>query len=102
MVIGGNVLEEKEKEKFSQQRQLQLELEKEKRKQQILLEEKELQEKELLEKDKDYTSLQEEVEDNRKIIKKLRSKLKSAQNELKDIHQENFDKNEDLLNSVRE
>jgi hypothetical protein len=30
--------------------------------------------------------MQEEVDDTRKIIKKLRSKLKAATNELKDIH----------------
>lgn len=64
--------------------------------------EKEAQEAELLEKEKHYNSLQEEVEDCRKIIKKLRQKLKNAQNELKDIHHENADKNEELLETVRE
>ena len=38
----------------------------------------------------------------RKIIKKLRQKLKNAQNELKDIHKENLEKNEELLDTVRE
>lgn len=37
-----------------------------------LMEEKEAQEQELLEKERHYSSLQEEVEDCRKIIKKLR------------------------------
>lgn len=37
-----------------------------------LMAEKEAQEAELLEKEKHYNSLQEEVEDCRKIIKKLR------------------------------
>ena len=37
-----------------------------------------------------------------KIIKKLRQKLKNAQNELKDIHKENLEKNEELLDTVRE
>jgi hypothetical protein len=32
----------------------------------------------LLEKEKHYNSMQEEIEDARKIIKKLRSKLKNA------------------------
>lgn len=44
---------------------------------------------ELLEKEQHYNSLQEEVEDCRKIIKKLRYKLKNANAELKDIHREN-------------
>ena len=46
--------------------------------------------------------MQEEVEDTRKIIKKLRAKLKAATNELKDIHLENAEKNEELLDTVRE
>lgn len=40
----------------------------------------------LLEKEKHYNSMQEEVEDTRKIVKKLKAKLRGAQNELKDIH----------------
>ena len=65
---------------------MQLELEQEQQKQQELLEEKERQEAELLEKEKQYNNVQEEVEASRKIIKKLRQKLKAANNELKDIH----------------
>ncbi len=67
-----------------------------------LLAEKERQEEELLEKEKQYNNLQEEVEDCRKIIKKLRQKLKAATNELKDIHKENAERNEELLDTVRE
>lgn len=55
-----------------------MELEKEKAVQQQLLDEKERQEAELLEKEQHYNSLQEEVEDCRKIMKKLRQKLKNA------------------------
>ena len=46
--------------------------------------------------------MQEEVVDCRKIIKKLRQKLKAANNELTDIHRENADRNEELLDTVRE
>lgn len=56
----------------------------------------------LLEKEKHYNTMQEEVEDTRKIIKKLRSKLKNTQAELKDIHKENAERNEELLDTVRE
>lgn len=79
-----------------------MELEKEKQKQTLLLEAQQKQELELLEKEKHYNTLQEEVDDNRKIIKKLRQKLKASQNELKDIHHENAEKNEELLDTVRE
>ncbi len=67
-----------------------------------MLAEKERQEQELLEKEHFYNSLQEEVEDCRKIIKKLRQKLKNANNELKDIHKENAENNKDLLETVRQ
>mmetsp|Transcript_35930 Transcript_35930/g.55184 ORF Transcript_35930/g.55184 Transcript_35930/m.55184 type:complete len:168 (+) Transcript_35930:1669-2172(+) len=102
IVEGGKVFAEKEKEQSHAQRKLQLELEKERKFQQELLEEKERQEVELLEKEQHYNSLQEEVVDNRKIIKKLKSKLKNTQNELKDIHKENSEKNGELLDAVRE
>jgi hypothetical protein len=46
--------------------------------------------------------MQEEVEDCRKIIKKLRQKNKAMNAELKDIHRENIEKNEELLDTVRE
>ena len=69
---GGHALDEKEREQSQAQRKLQLELEQEKIKQQELLEEKERTEAEFLIKEKHYNSLNEEVEDYRKIVKKLR------------------------------
>jgi len=56
----------------------------------------------LLEKEKIYNNIQDEVDDCRKIIKKLKQKNKVYQTELKDIHRENADKNEELLDTVRE
>lgn len=70
--------------------------------QQELIDQKDRQEQELLEKERHYTSLQDEVDDQKKIIKKLKSKLKAAQSELNDIHQENFEKNKELLDNWRE
>ena len=55
-----------------------------------------------MEKEKHYNNLQDEVEDCRKIIKKLRQKYRTANNELKDIHKENAERNEELLDTVRE
>ena len=55
----------------------------------------------MLEKEQQFNSLQEEVEAKNKIIKKLKSKLKTATGELGDIHRENADKNEELLDTVR-
>ena len=42
------------------------------------------------------------MQDCRKIINKLKQKLKTANAELSDIHKENADKNEELLDTVRE
>lgn len=49
-----------------------------------------------------YNNISEEVCDQKRIIKKLKNKLKNANNELKDIHQENAERNEELLDTVRE
>ena len=53
-----------------------------------MLQEKQRQEEELLEKDKQYNNLQDEVEESRKIIKKLRQKYRQAQAELNDIEKD--------------
>jgi septal ring factor EnvC (AmiA/AmiB activator) len=58
-------------------------------------------EAELLEKEQHYASVQEEVAGNKKVIRKLRQKLRNANNELKDIHKENAEQNKDLLETVR-
>jgi len=55
----------------------------------------------MMEKEMQYNSIQEEVIAKNKIIKKLKSKLKTANAELNDIHRENADKNEELLDTVR-
>ena len=44
----------------------------------------------------------DEVDYCRRVIKKLKQKYKIAQTELKDIHKENAEKNEELLDTVRE
>ena len=76
LVTGGQALEDKDKEYAKEQRRLQLELEEEQKKQAELLAEKQRAEEEMLEKDKQYNSLQEEVEAQRKIIKRLRQKYR--------------------------
>ena len=55
----------------------------------------------MLEKEMQYNSIQDEVNAKNKIIKKLKSKLKTATSELNDIHRENAGKNEELLDTVR-
>jgi len=45
--------------------------------------------------------LQEEVEEQRKLIKKLRARYKSAINEVKDLAKEHEGGREDLLDTIR-
>lgn len=46
--------------------------------------------------------MQEEIDENRRVIEQLRLKYKQAQNEIKDLDNENEMKNEDLLDTIRE
>lgn len=47
-----------------------------------------------------YNSLQEEVEANRRKLKKVWGKLKSARAEIKDLTEEFQDEREDLMDTV--
>lgn len=46
--------------------------------------------------------MQEEIDENRKLIDQLRMKYKQAQSEIKDIEYEHEVQKQDLLDSVRE
>jgi hypothetical protein len=85
LVVGGKALEETEKEKAKQIRDIQLKLEKQKQIEQELFEEKKKKEEEMLMVEKQYKSAQEEIEDNRKIIKQLRERYTAALQEISDI-----------------
>ena len=52
--------------------------------------------------EKHYKNLQEEVDDMRNIIRKLREKYKASQLEIEDLQRENQYGKEDLLETIRE
>lgn len=52
--------------------------------------------------EKDYQSLSEEVEEQRKLMKLLRNKYKDAIDEITDLGKEHFQEKEVLLESLRE
>ena len=52
--------------------------------------------------EKQYKNLQEEVDDMRNIIRKLREKYKASQMEIEDLQRENQYGKEDLLETIRE
>lgn len=88
LVSGGQTLEQKEREKQKAYREFQLKLRKQKKKEKHLIEEKKRQEDEMLMVENQYQSLQEEVDANRKIIKKLRTKYKQHESEINDLKSE--------------
>jgi kinesin family protein 3/17 len=78
LVTGGQTLEEREREQMQKQREMQLQLRLQKKKEKQLQEEKRKKEEEMLLVEKHYKNLQEEVDDMRNIIRKLREKYKSS------------------------
>ena len=66
------------------------------------MEAKQRQEEQLLQQEQQYASLEQEVAEQRKIIKKLRQKYKQAESELQDIQRKENDDREDLLVVIRE
>ena len=67
-----------------------------------LLQEKKKAEEEMLVVEKKYQNLQEEVDELRKINKKLKKNYRNAANDLKDLEKEHEINREDLLDSIRE
>lgn len=63
---------------------------------------KKKKEEDLLLVEKSYKSLQEEVEEQRKVIDILRTKYKQASSEVKDIEHEHQIQKEQLLDSIRD
>lgn len=82
LVSGGNALEEKEREAAQKYRDFQKKLKKQRKKQQELEDERKRKEDELINVQKQYQNLEDEVDDNRKVIKLLKSKYQDALNEI--------------------
>ena len=78
LVTGGQTLEDREREQVQKQREMQLQLRMQKKKEKLLQEEKRKKEEEMLLVERQYKSLQEEVDDMRGVVGKLRQKYKSA------------------------
>lgn len=83
-------------------RNLQLKLEEEKRIQDKLLQEKLRKEEEMIMVERDYKSLQEEVDEQRKLIRVLRNKYKDAVEEIKDLGAEANNEREYLGSALME
>lgn len=60
------------------------------------------QEEDMMLVEKNYQTLQEEVDDMRKLIKKFRIKYKQAVNEIKDLNAEHNKEKQDLFETLQE
>lgn len=99
---GGHAIADKEKETAHHKREMQLKLQEEIAKQEQLKAEKAKKEAELLEKEQQYGTLQEEVIAQRSIMKKLRNKVHALERELKDCNKDQAGEKEEMLDTIRE
>lgn len=102
LVTGGKMMEQAEHEKQRQQREYQEKLEEQRAKAKELEQQKKEQDDLLLNAEKQYKDVQEELQASRHIIKKLKLKYQSALAEIKDLEQENAGEKEELLVQVQQ
>ena len=102
LITGGQMIDDSEQLRLKEYHRLQIQLQEQKDRETHFQEVTRQQEEDLLLKEKQYQSLAEEVEEQRKVIQKLRVKYKSALREIEDLGYERETEKEDLLDSIRE
>ena len=102
LVVGGEEMDKAEKERLKAQRLFRRKLKKQKKKEQMLIQEKKKKEEEILNIEKKYQSVQEEIEDLRECVKDLRNKYKNSMTEIKFLNHEIEAEKEDLYENLRE
>jgi kinesin family protein 3/17 len=105
-VVGGSSPEVKKKsnKEPEEKKQYQVMLQKlksQEMKHQELIREKEQKEEEAILAEKKYNSLQDEVDDMRKLVKRLRKKYKNGQKEITDLDRENEYNKGEMLDTIR-
>ena len=88
LVNGGQALEEKEKEQSKVYREYQKKLKIERKKQKQLLQENRKKEEVFMQVESGYKDLQEQVNDQKVMIEKLKVKYQAALQEIKDVEKE--------------
>lgn len=101
LVGGGQALEDKQREQAKAYKEYQQRLKAEQKKQKQLREEQRKKEEEVLSVTRQYKDLQEEVNENRKVIGKLKELYSRSQQEIKDLKEEQQGDRDDLLHTVR-
>lgn len=102
LITGGQMIDDSEQQRLKEYHQLQLQLQEQKVRETQFQEITRQQEEDLLLKEKQYKTLSEEVEEQRKVIRGLRGKYRSAVREIEDLGHEREQEKEDLLDSIRE
>ncbi|CDW88014.1 kinesin motor domain containing protein [Stylonychia lemnae] len=100
--MGGNQILEAQQEKMNQYREFQIRLKQQKQREKELLEVKIKQEEEMMLVEKNYHTLQEEVDDMRKLIKIFRTKYRQAVNEIKDLNTEHNRERAELFENLQD
>ena len=101
MVHGGDNLLEKEEELARKQHEVDEELQERRRREEEMARQVEEEETLRLGQEEQYNSLQEEIEAKTKKLKKLYTKFKAAQTEIRDIQDEFAREKEDILDTIR-
>ncbi|CAG9314004.1 unnamed protein product [Blepharisma stoltei] len=102
LIIGGEAINKSEQEKLRAIRQYRLKLKKQKKKEKQLIEEHRKIEEEMVLKEKNYRSMQEELEDLRKVVKRLRSIYAASLSEISDLTHEHETEKQEFLEEIRE
>jgi len=100
-LVGGQHATDTETDEKRQYQEMLQKLKHQEEMQEAILREKRQKEEEVMLVEKKYSSLQEEVEDLRKVLKKLRKKYKNAKAEVEDLYREHEMGKEDLLDTIR-
>ncbi len=87
---------------MNQYREFQIRLKQQKQREKELLEQKIKKEEEMIMVERNYHTLQEEVDDMRRLIKKFRLKYKQAVNEIKDLNAEHNRERAELFETIQE
>mmetsp|Transcript_21126 Transcript_21126/g.39027 ORF Transcript_21126/g.39027 Transcript_21126/m.39027 type:complete len:1097 (+) Transcript_21126:55-3345(+) len=98
LITGDQKIEQADRERLKAQKEFQHQITK---RRQTVIEAAQKQEEELMMGSKQYTSLQDEVDDQRKLILKLRLKYKASMAEVNDLTKEHGVEREFLLETIR-
>lgn len=101
LIQGGEVLNKAEQDRLNAQKEYRRKLRSQKKKEKKLLEQFKKREEEVEMREKEYASMQDELEDLRKLSKQLKVKFKAANAELNDINHEFELEKEEILENCR-